>query len=261
MEPIGIWNRKGELLSNLLQLKAAPVAVKILKGSSDFPDDAKRPVRDFGLKIAMCQAIAMARKFGWTVAMGPEDNVCPSSKILWGWAEFDKMNFAKTWVKIGIGENTDSTMKSIEAMPKLPVGECRGIVFSPLVSTKFIPDLVLMYCNTAQAMKLINAYTYKEGGGLTFTSQARTACAESIIPTVQANRPNLAIPCRPDRSYGMTQDDELIFTLPAEKVQDVIQAIQFDLSMGVAFSLRQRFVWQPDLSAPYRELDNSLKPV
>lgn len=49
-----------------------PVMAKLLKLEEPLPEKAKRPWRDMKIQIATCQAIAMARRYGWTIALGEE---------------------------------------------------------------------------------------------------------------------------------------------------------------------------------------------
>lgn len=45
-----------------------------------------------------------------------------------------------------------------------------GLVISPLTRTQVAPDVVLVYCLPAQAMRWIQGYVYMEGGVLSFSS-------------------------------------------------------------------------------------------
>jgi len=63
-----------------------PVAAKLLGADEPVPDKAKRPWRDMKVQIAICQAIAMARRYGWTAAVGAEDVTCVLTKTAFGLA-------------------------------------------------------------------------------------------------------------------------------------------------------------------------------
>ena len=63
-------------LNEYLRLATFPVAVKFLKTWDEAPPRARRPARDLGNKFTTCQAIAMARRTGWTLALGREDSSC-----------------------------------------------------------------------------------------------------------------------------------------------------------------------------------------
>lgn len=61
-----------------------PVAVRMVRPSESLPDRVKRPWADLGESIAICQGVAMARRYGWTLAMGREDLSCPLAKEVFG---------------------------------------------------------------------------------------------------------------------------------------------------------------------------------
>jgi uncharacterized protein (DUF169 family) len=63
-----------------------PVAAKLLRPDEPVPEKAKRPWRDLKIQIAICQAIAMARRYGWTLAVGAEDVNCVLTKTAFGLA-------------------------------------------------------------------------------------------------------------------------------------------------------------------------------
>jgi uncharacterized protein (DUF169 family) len=49
-----------------LRLRGFPIAVKYLKGRDDFPEKTRQPSIDLKKRITICQAVTMARIYGWT---------------------------------------------------------------------------------------------------------------------------------------------------------------------------------------------------
>ncbi len=78
------FNRYGEELIHLLRLQTSPVAVRMLASEADIPAEAVRPRRDKGEHWAQCQAVALSRRDGFTVAMCREDNWCPAPLMAYG---------------------------------------------------------------------------------------------------------------------------------------------------------------------------------
>jgi uncharacterized protein (DUF169 family) len=66
----------GEELERRLRLKTFPLAVKLLEQEKDILEQAKRPLRDFGYHLSLCQGYQIARRDGETLAMLKEDNWC-----------------------------------------------------------------------------------------------------------------------------------------------------------------------------------------
>ena len=84
MSTISEFNKYGEELEKILILRTSPIAVKMLEKEADIPKGAIRPKKDRGYHLAQCQAFALSRREGMTVAMLKEDNWCPTSVIAYG---------------------------------------------------------------------------------------------------------------------------------------------------------------------------------
>ena len=74
-------------LDRYLRTETFPLGILSVSGESEIPDSAKIPSRDMRTKLAVCQAISMARKYGWTVAAGRDDVSCPIAKAVFGFEE------------------------------------------------------------------------------------------------------------------------------------------------------------------------------
>jgi uncharacterized protein (DUF169 family) len=78
------YHALGEELERLLLLRGSPIAVKMLKKEEDIPEEAIRPKKDRGHHLAQCQAFAMSRRQGETVAMLKEDHWCFAPLMAYG---------------------------------------------------------------------------------------------------------------------------------------------------------------------------------
>ena len=65
-----------QALSTYLRPLTFPLAIKMLESENEIPEKTRRPFQQMKKKVAICQGIGMARKLGWTVAMGKEDMQC-----------------------------------------------------------------------------------------------------------------------------------------------------------------------------------------
>ncbi|NIQ90920.1 MAG: DUF169 domain-containing protein, partial [Deltaproteobacteria bacterium] len=73
-----------DALTEHVRLDSFPVAVRMVKPGEQLPERLKRPAQDLKIKVATCQAIAMARRYGWVVAVGDEDISCPMTAVVFG---------------------------------------------------------------------------------------------------------------------------------------------------------------------------------
>ena len=76
-----------DALSKHVRLGCFPVAVRMVKPGEPLPEMVKRPAQDLQIKVATCQAIALARRYGWVVALGEEDISCPLTAVVFGFRQ------------------------------------------------------------------------------------------------------------------------------------------------------------------------------
>ena len=79
--------RVQDTLEEYLRLASFPVGVKMLRSIDEVSPKAKRPARDFGKRMATCQANTLARKYGWVMAVGKDGQACPIGAIVLGYRE------------------------------------------------------------------------------------------------------------------------------------------------------------------------------
>src|SRR5690242_3703540 len=74
-------------LEKHLRVSTFPVGLRTLAPGEPVPAKAKRPLQHLGVKVAICQGIAFARRYGWTLAIGREDVSCPIARAVFGFEE------------------------------------------------------------------------------------------------------------------------------------------------------------------------------
>ena len=71
-------------LNKFLRLNSFPVAVRFIKSWDEVPPRTKRPLKDMDNRFTTCQAISMARRYGWVIALGREDSSCVLGAVALG---------------------------------------------------------------------------------------------------------------------------------------------------------------------------------
>ena len=84
MTALDEFHQYGEDLEKQLILRTSPFAIKMLEKEADIPKEAFRPKKDKGCHLAQCQAFALSRREGKTVAMLKEDHWCPTALMAYG---------------------------------------------------------------------------------------------------------------------------------------------------------------------------------
>ena len=64
-------------LNKHLRTATFPVGVRPLAPGEAIPAKAKRPARDLRVQVTICQCVALARRYGWTLAVSGDDVSCP----------------------------------------------------------------------------------------------------------------------------------------------------------------------------------------
>jgi uncharacterized protein (DUF169 family) len=212
-------------LEKRLRLATHPLAVRMLKTEIEIPKGIPRPKKDWGTCLSTCQAFSLVRRRGLAIAMLKEDMWCPEPVIGFGLATPPQYfleghnRYPNHVATLEAGANW------VREFPRLEVGQYVGFVAAPLMRANFDPDLVAMYCNSAQLMRLLLSAAYSEGQNVTSQLSGHASCVYTMVPTLKTGKCNVAIPCPGDRNLAGAQDDELIFTVPRASLDDLIHGL------------------------------------
>jgi uncharacterized protein (DUF169 family) len=121
---------------------------------------------------------------------------------------------------------------------KLAKGQYEGVVFSPLDRGRIEPDLIMLFCNSAQLMRLVHGATQQVGTSLVSVFSGRSGtCTEGVLQTIKANEPKVVLPGNGDRVWAMVTDEEMLFTIPTGKLDTLINALEATHRSGVRYPI------------------------
>ena len=237
------WIQKAEALNRLIRPLTFPIAVKLVESVDEFPEKTRRPSRDMGFKTNLCVGMTMARKYGWTVGMTADDNACPIAAYTYGWSEPEseaKKALTDFMIVMKYAANENAAKTTMEAVDqvKLSKGKYAGVVFSPLEKTRINPDLVMIFCNPAQLMRLVHGATQETGVSVQsmFSGRGGT-CTEGVVQTFKTREPKVVLPGNGDRVWAMVQDEEMAFTIPANWLDPVIRGLEATHQTGIRYPI------------------------
>lgn len=254
MADMDFYRKYGEELEGRIRLKTHPLALKFLENEGDIPDGARRPVKDFGYHLSQCQAFQLSRREGTTVAMLKDDMWCFEPVVGYGLGEPPKYfleghnRFPQDVKTLEAGKNY------AEEFPRLEVGRYIGVVSAPLRTTNFEPDVVMIYCDSAQLGLLLLGREYKEGYNLKCALSSHAACVYGVVPAIQGGECQVAIPCRGDHYHAMAGDDELIFTVPRGRLEDLMAGLRHVESTGSKLPKGYFFMPESPLPESYQKI-------
>lgn len=229
-----------------------PVAVRMLKSEDEIPEKTRRPLRDMKKRVAICQGIGMARRLGWAVAMGKGDMSCSLGAAPFGFFRnvsfFQEGNIAASMFTV----STDAGAKEETLVDRFGYGDYSHILVAPLSRAVFEAHLLIIYGNPAQIMRLVQGALYFEGGAIESSSMGRLGCA-TIITVMRQDACRYMIPGNGDRIFGMAQDYEMAFFIPASKVETVLAGLAATHKRGVRYPITSFFNFEASFPPAYQE--------
>jgi uncharacterized protein (DUF169 family) len=235
----------GKELHERLRLKTFPVAVKMLERGKDIPVGSIRPKMDLGYHLATCQGFALSRRQGMQLVMLKEDMWCSEAAIGFGLGEpppYFLDGYSRFPQEVE-ALKTGSTWA--HEFPRFEANKYIGVALTPLTTANFEPDVVIIYCDSAQLKMLTAAKLWKDGRGISCTINNCGACVSAVISTMQKGKCNIALPCGGDRAYAACQDDELIFAAPRAELGNLVLGLRYldkyNNRIPVPFVMRPEF--------------------
>jgi uncharacterized protein (DUF169 family) len=232
MADFEIYHEYGEEIERGLRLKTFPLALKLLQKEGDIPKGAKRPLRDFGHHLSLCQTYQISRREGTTIAMLKEDMWCFEPVVGYGLGEPPEYFLEGHNRFPRDGETLEAGRHYAQEFPRFEVGKYIGVISAPMRIANFEPDLFMIYCDSAQLCLLLMGREYKEGYNLKCNLSSHAACVYAVVPAIRSGDCQVAVPCRGDHYRAMAGDDEMIFTVPKGKLEDLILGLRHGGSTG-----------------------------
>jgi uncharacterized protein (DUF169 family) len=240
MTNLSEFNKYGEDLEKYLILRTSPIAVKMLEKESDIPKGAIRPKKDRGYHLAQCQAFALSRREGTTVAMLLEDHWCPTAPMAYG-----------------LVKRPESVEKWSHPYDCFEHGKYVGMVTAPLKSAAFMPDVVIVYAKPAQLRGLL--LSLKVGDvpqvdGHFFPP----SCAWSVVNPMNTKKYWMVLPDPGEYQRALTEEGDMMLAVPQEKMPVLMAGMKQNEHGPFAYRDHQMFM-QPDFPQPdfYKEMFKS----
>ena len=153
---------RAQFVYDNLRLKTYPVGVKFLKERKELPEKARRPALFLQKKITICQAMTMARNYGWHMGVTAEDLICVLASLALGFttATDARREMAESFFESNYKISMEKTVSEVDQMCFLDTNEYEALLMSPLTKALVIPDTVVLYGNPAQISRMLQAITY-----------------------------------------------------------------------------------------------------
>jgi len=214
-----------EALSTYVKHQTYPLAIKMLGSEDEIPQDAKRPLRDFGVPFSLCQALALSRKEGLTIVLDKDSQSCPIALVGLGFVR-PEVYLTGKYILAPVNQSAEARAKAAEATPRFEFGKFRYILISPILSAGFEPDVILFYGSGAQVMRLVQAAVFASGDALTSRSIGSGGCLLPLVAPILEDRCKYVLPGNGERRMGLIADGELAFGMPKERFEEVVNGLR-----------------------------------
>ncbi|MEM2983347.1 MAG: DUF169 domain-containing protein [Candidatus Bathyarchaeia archaeon] len=214
-----------DALNTYIRPQSFPVAVKMCQRKEMIPEKARFPKKDLGISITLCQGIAMTRRYGWTIALGKEDQICPHGLVVLGFVPGKGYRDGTMAEKIGLWTREEFVRIS-QGLSFLEYGRYLYILCAPIHSARFTPDFIMIYGNPAQVARLVQGATVISGRPLSFSTTGGIGCSTYVARTILTDECQVVLAGAGDRYFALTQDHELAFTIPMSKAETVIKGLE-----------------------------------
>ena len=256
------WQDLGQELRRYILPETSPVAVKLFKDRGEVPEDFRTPLKSMKVKMAHCQAAAVARKYGWTIAMSEEDLGCAISGYTYGWVTADPKGAVAFLTRMQYAADPEAARNMFSSLRTIEPGLCEAVAYSPLERTRIVPDVILLYLNPAQLMRCIHGSTRQSGLPLQCSFSGRTAsCTEGVLGAFLDQAPKVVVPGNGDRVWATAQDHEMAYALPAAHLRALVEGLAKTHETGVRYPVPAFLKFQPEvgLSLPLTDIFGPLR--
>jgi uncharacterized protein (DUF169 family) len=142
---------------------------------------------------------------------------------------------------------------------RLGKDEYAALLIAPLARARFEPDLVVLYGNPAQIMRFVQAWSYQEGERIVGNFGGKIECAEYLISPFKEQKPRVAVPGMGDRVFSLTQDDEMVFSLPAKGLPQLMTGLQeAGKKVGAGYPVTFFLNFQPEFPPHFKAMGKEL---
>jgi uncharacterized protein (DUF169 family) len=226
--------KTAEALNRFLRPQSHPLAVRMCEPGEKLPEQTRLPKRDLGISVPVCQGIAMARRYGWTVAVGKEDQACPHGHAVMGFVPRKAYADGTLAEAAGVGKKQEFE-QGARPLSTLEYRRYHCMLAAPLEKAVFEPHFIMFFGNPAQVARLVQALTFKSGEQLSFVAGGGRACSVFIARTMLTDECQVVLAGAGDRYFALTQDHEMAFTIPMSHAEEVAQGLEMSHRAGLRY--------------------------
>ncbi len=260
------FKEASEILLRYLRVQTYPLSIKFIQSSTEIPEGIMRP-SIAGIKMPLCQANTIARKWNMGVAITPEEVNCAAALLAFGWGDLGDLNreeeLINFMVSAGYIVDQEKARLALEKQSFLN-GEkkfmSKGYIVAPIDAGVIAePDVILIYGNPAQIARMIQSMIFVDGGVIESRAHAGISCIGEMIEPIVSKKAVYVVPGRGERQLGMAADYEMAFALPFEKLQGLLTGLRETDEKGTKYPIQPFLFYEPRFNKAVSKLIKKIK--
>jgi uncharacterized protein (DUF169 family) len=249
------WKKHSEDLNKHLHLNSYPIGMRLFEKASDVPQMVKMQPQ----KVNICQLATIARLYNWAVGSINKNMICALGTACLGMITTPK-RIAEGEINCGVYQkDLAAARKMQDALPKLGKKQYEAVMFSSLERIPLDPEVIIIYGNPAQILRLVQAALYHEGGKLDSSTVGDAGLCNTIARVLLIKKPAMDLPCYGERRFAAVQDHETLFAYPREYCERIIEGLEGTHKGGVRYPIPVQLDWSPKMPKGFVLLEEDLK--
>lgn len=251
-------------LREYLYIPQSAVAARLLEkpeldSAPDWIKDFRRADQGLPHKILTCQAMAMARIYGWRVLMRPRDLDCPTGLLTLGWVEMSPEYRSGEIPVTPYNQTREARATRMEAVPLLPLKKYAALAAAPLAGCPFEPGVVVVYGTPAQMIRLVHASLFHDGGVVESAASGAQGCSQYLTQAILTDSPRYILPGNGDRIFGHVEEHQMAFSIPGRMIGPLAEGIRLSHEGGQVYPIQNYVRAELNLPGAYLEATKHLR--
>ncbi len=210
-----------------LGLELDPVAIKLYLSEDEVPDAYERVEE----KLRHCELVMQVAKGELDrVYTTPDEQLCKGGAAAIGLCDIPEPVRTGRFYHEELGQHAtlSAAKRTVERVPKAYDGEgvYEAVSYERAVEAETVPDSVLIVCEPKQAMHIVQAYLYQEGGRVEAGfSGIQSLCGDAVGAIVKRGGINVTLGCNGSRTYAGVPDECVVVALDPAALKRVGESI------------------------------------
>ena len=210
-------------LKKYLGMKGSPVAIMFANSKEAIPEG----IPGMEGKLRHCAMVSRARNEGKAFYATVDNHECMGGAWALGLREItDTLKTGQFYFKLGKFESWASCKRTIGRIHHLNPQETYATLYSPLESTPFSPNVILIIATPRMMLKLAQSTLYRLGGRIyPEFSGIQSVCSDATSQVYLTGKPNVSLGCDGSRRFSGIAEDEMVMGIPVEMLQEICNAL------------------------------------